>query len=172
MNENILLSGKPGCGKTTLIRKVLNEVDVIDSGGFYTQEIRRGGVRVGFKIITLDGKEGVLSHVDYGGGFRVGKYFVNTRDIDEFAVGSILDSLNKELIVIDEIGKMELFSREFMGAVLKALDTKRVFGSITLWKNPFVEGIKKRGDVEIFMVTSGNRYELVEGVIRKIKLHR
>ena len=169
MNENILLSGKPGCGKTTLIRKVLNEVDVIDSGGFYTQEIRKDGVRVGFKITTLDGREGVLSHVDYGGGFRVGKYFVNTRDIDEFAVGSILDSLDKGLIVIDEIGKMELFSREFRGAVLKALDTGRVFGSITLWKNPFVEEIKKRRDVEIFMVTSGNRDSLVEELVERIK---
>ncbi|MEA3254993.1 MAG: nucleoside-triphosphatase [Candidatus Altiarchaeota archaeon] len=169
MKGNILLSGKPGCGKTTLIRKVLNEVDVIDSGGFYTQEIRKGGVRVGFKITTLDGREGVLSHVDYGGGFRVGKYFVNTQDIDEFAVGSILDSLSKGLIVIDEIGKMELFSREFGGAVLKALDTKRVFGSITLWKNPFVEGIKKRRDVKIFMVTSGNRNSLVEELVERIK---
>lgn len=169
MNKNILLTGKPDCGKTTLIRKVLEGLTEIDSGGFYTQEIRKGKVRVGFKITTLEGKTGVLAHVDYKGRFRVGKYFVNIQDIDEIGVKSILNSLKRDLIVIDEIGKMELFSEKFRDAVLRALDTGRVLGTIRLGGDSFVEGIKGRDDVEIILVTLGNRDFLVDEVIRKIK---
>ena len=107
--------------------------------------------------------------MDYKGRFRVGKYFVNIEDIDEIGVKSILDSLKKDLIVVDEIGKMELFSEKFRDAVLRALDTGRVLGTIRLGKDPFVEGIRGRRDVEIILVTLENRDFLVDEVIRKIK---
>ena len=100
MRSNILLTGKPRVGKTTIVKKVLKGLTEINAGGFYTEEIKERGVRVGFKIKTLDGKEGILSHVDHKGRFRVGKYFVNINDLDEIAVKSITDSLNKDLILL------------------------------------------------------------------------
>jgi nucleoside-triphosphatase len=169
MDKNILLTGKPGCGKTTLIRNVLEGLTGTNAGGFYTQEIRGGGGRVGFKINTLDGKEGVLAHVDYKGRFRVGKYFVNIDDIDEIGVKSILDSLKKDLIIIDEIGRMELFSEKFRDVTLMALGTGRVLGTIMLGSDPFVEGIKEREDVEIIPVTLKNRDFLVGEIIRGVR---
>ncbi|MFQ6001621.1 MAG: nucleoside-triphosphatase, partial [Anaerolineae bacterium] len=72
----ILLAGRPGVGKTTVIKQVVEMLGG-EAGGFYTEEIRQGGRRLGFKIITLEGEEGVLAHVDIKGAPRVSKYGVN-----------------------------------------------------------------------------------------------
>src|SRR5947207_13000927 len=64
VKPKVLLTGRPGCGKTTLIKRVVNEL-ALPAGGFYTEEIREHGQRFGFKIITLDGKEAVFAHVDF-----------------------------------------------------------------------------------------------------------
>jgi len=128
MAENILLTGPPGAGKTTLIMRVIEKIKNMGVGGFYTEEIREKGVRTGFKILTLDGNEGILSHVDHDSRVRVGRYRVNIDDLENIAVKSILDSLGKDTIIIDEVGRMELVSEKFRDAVMKALDTGRVLG--------------------------------------------
>ena len=76
MRQVILSTGDPGCGKTTLIQHVLAELSV-PAGGFYTQEVREGGTRKGFEIITLDGRRAILAHVNIRGPKKVGKYGVN-----------------------------------------------------------------------------------------------
>jgi nucleoside-triphosphatase len=166
--KNILLTGPPRVGKTTLIMKALAKLKEKDSGGFYTEEIREKGVRVGFRILTLDGMEGILSHVDYRGGVRVGRYGVNLIDLEEVGVKSILDSLEKDVVVIDEIGKMELFSGKFRDAVMKALDTGKVLGTIKLGIDEFTEEIRMRKDVETIEVTFQNRDTLADRLIEKI----
>ena len=85
MSRVILLTGRPGCGKTTLIRRVLANYRG-DAGGFYTQEIREGGVRKGFEIITLDGDRGILAHVDFPGKQRVGKYRLDPDTFERLAI--------------------------------------------------------------------------------------
>jgi nucleoside-triphosphatase len=124
---NVLLTGKPGVGKTTIIKKVVEGRE--NAGGFYTEEIR-DRYRKGFKIMTLDGEEGILAHVDIKNRRTVGKYGVNTPDIDAIAVKSVEESLDREIIVIDEIGKMELYSEKFRDILGKALDTGNVLGTI------------------------------------------
>ncbi len=163
--KNILLTGKPGCGKTTLIKQIIEELG-LDAGGFYTLEIRRGGKREGFKIITLDGKEGLLAHVNIRSPYRVSKYGVDIKNLEEIGVKSILDALEKnKVIVIDEIGKMELFSEQFRNAVLAALDSQsKVLATIMLAANPFADEIKKRQDVKIFYLTPENRKKVKEEI--------
>jgi len=165
---NILLTGKPGIGKTTLVRKVVEQLGNIKAGGFYTQEIRENSVRVGFRITTLDGRRGILAHVNHKGKFRVGKYGVNLGDIDEIAVSSILNSLDRDLILIDEIGKMELYSEKFKEVVVKALETGRVLGTIRLGRDEFTNEIKKRNDTRIIEVTLENRDPLVEELVQTL----
>jgi len=110
----ILLTGGPGIGKTTIIKKWISEI-YKEAGGFYTEEIREKGKRIGFKIKTINGKEGILSKIG-SGKHNVGKYTVNIDIFEEIGVKALEDALkNKEVkyIVIDEIGKMELFSEKF-----------------------------------------------------------
>jgi len=163
--KNILLTGKPGCGKTTLIKQIIEELG-LDAGGFYTLEIRRGGKREGFKIITLDGKEGLLAHVNIRSPYRVSKYGVDIKNLEEIGVKSILDALEKnKVIVIDEIGKMELFSEQFRNAVLAALDSQsKVLATIMLAANPFADEIKKRQDVKLFYLTPESRKKVKEEI--------
>ena len=105
-----LLTGSPGAGKTSIIREAIAAIRA-SAGGFYTQEIRAGGTRQGFKIITLEGKDAVLSHVSFSSPHRVSKYGVDIETLDRIGVTALSQAIeNNDVIVIDEIGKMELFS--------------------------------------------------------------
>jgi nucleoside-triphosphatase len=170
MVKNIFITGKPSCGKTTLIIEILEELK-LKVGGFYTKEIREKGVRKGFKIISLDRKEGILAHVSIKSPYKVSKYGVNVKDLEEIGVKSILNAQKEnKIIVIDEIGKMELFSEEFKKAVLKALESKnKVLGTIKMTKDSFTDKIKKRKDVKIFYLQKENREKVKEEIKRLLK---
>ena len=73
-SKNVLLTGPPGCGKTTVIRRVIDGPADCRLAGFYTEEIRQQGGRVGFRAVGLSGASTVLAHVDFHGPARVGKY--------------------------------------------------------------------------------------------------
>ncbi len=163
--KNILLTGRPGVGKTSIIREVTNSLK-LDAGGFYTKEIREGGVRKGFEIITLNGRKGILAHIDCRSPYRVSKYGVNIKDLEEIAAPAIKDALkNKEWIIIDEIGRMELYSPRFCSLVKKALDSeKRVLGTIQARHNEFLDSIRRREDTKIVEVTFENRRKIVKEI--------
>jgi nucleoside-triphosphatase THEP1 len=155
--KNILFTGPPRCGKSTLIEKIVQKID-IPTSGFFTREIRERGRRVGFSINTLDQKQGVLAHVQMKSRYRVGKYGVNLADIDEIAVPSMVPATPGSLIVIDEIGKMECFSERFKKTLLQVLDSDHpVIGSIAVKGNRFIQKIKERPDVLLVTVTPKNR---------------
>jgi len=163
--KNILITGKPGVGKTTLIRKLIEDLN-LDAGGFYTQEIRIGGKRVGFKIITLDGEESILAHVDIKSPYRVSKYGVNIDGLEKVGVESIWRALEEnDVIVIDEIGKMELFSKSFREAVNSALNSNKItLATILLAPNLYTDKIKGRDDVKLFCLNPENREKIKEEI--------
>jgi len=162
MKKNILFTGRPGVGKTTVIMKLISGVEGVD--GFYTEEIREKGERKGFRIVTLRGKKGILAHKDLHSSYRVGKYGVNIEDLENIAGRSIILALSddkKKIVLIDEIGRMELYSPKFQEAVIKALESpKRVIATIQDKHNRFTDAIRKREDVELIEVTSENRKRL------------
>jgi len=162
MSKNILVTGPPRCGKSTLIERVVGRIHK-PMTGFFTREIRERGQRVGFSITTLDGKMGVLAHQDMRGRYKVGKYGVNLDDIDEIAVPSMIPAQADDIVVIDEIGKMECFSPLFCRTLLRTLDSENpVIGSIAQKGGTFIQQIKERGDVSLVQVTERNRDELVD----------
>ena len=115
MQSNILISGRPGIGKSTVIQKIIESLGSERAGGFWSGEIRQAGRRVGFSINTLYGLNGILAHVDFTTGPRVGKYRVNVSDIDNIAVPSMISAREAgKIIIIDEIASMELFSTKFI----------------------------------------------------------
>jgi len=158
--NNILFTGPPGCGKTTLIKRIVQELQT-PTTGFITKEIREKGKRVGFTINTLDGKEAILAHINVSGQYRVGRYRVVLESIESVAVPSMITKNMNESVVIDEIGKMECFSSLFKKTVLDVLDKSNVvIGSISLRGDQFIKRIKGRSDVLVVEVSEKNRDDL------------
>eukprot|EP00877_Chromochloris_zofingiensis_P011430 jgi/Chrzof1/6540/Cz19g00120.t1 len=173
---HIFLTGQPGVGKTTLVRQVLSQLQQQHPAlnppglarGFYTEEVRGQGGRVGFDIVTLDHQRAPLARVGTlpQGAAAVGKYVVNVPSFESLALPALQLQPDTRLYVIDEVGKMELFSHAFYPAVEALLNTSAiVYGTMPTAKYgrhiPEVELIKARPDVEIITVTRQNRDSLV-----------
>ena len=165
--KNILITGRPGIGKTTIIEKVLSGLKGIKMQGFFTREIKEGGARTGFKIITLEGEEGLLAHVNIKSRYQVSKYKVNIKDIERLIILSLIPNKSSQLIVFDEIGRMELFVPQFKDVLLQILDSEKpVFGTIQQKAEPFVDMVKNRGDVKLFKVDLENRDILPQRILQ------
>ncbi len=172
MPKNMLLTGIPGIGKTTLIRNVLSLLGRESATGFYTEEIREQGTRRGFRIRTLSGDEGILAHIDVKSPYRVSKYGVNVLEFERVAIPAITggSGATARIVVIDEIGKMECFSEAFKKSVVAALDSdKTVLATIALHGDAFVESLKKRPDVTLIRITETNRDQLPKAVADELR---
>ena len=170
MNQkrNIFLTGAPSSGKTTVIKKVIKSLDY-PANGFYTEEEKIAGKRVGFLMKTLEGKSGYLAHQDIKSEFNIRRYGVSMENIESIAVLSITP-INSNIIILDEIGKMECFSASFKEAVINVLDALNVvIGTITLGGGDFIQKIKERDYIEIMEVTMENRNLLPEVILSKVQ---
>jgi nucleoside-triphosphatase len=161
-----ILTGASGTGKTTVLQKVVDDLKKrgINVGGMVSREARKSGVRVGFEVLDIvNGKQGWLSHINQNSGPQVGKYRVNLQDLDDIGVQAILEATQKsQMIVIDEIGPMELYSEKFKHAVNAAFESGKPVLAIVHAKasDPLIALIKQREDAEVFTVTGANRDEL------------
>jgi len=155
-----LLTGRPGTGKTTVIRQAIAGAE-IKVGGFYTEDIRNDddGTRQGFSITALNGQNATLAHVDNRSRYRVGKYGVDITALNDVGVAAVERALEEsDLIVIDEIGRMELLSPRFREAVLKAVDSgKKVLATILLNPHPFTDEVKRHPNAKVVELTRANR---------------
>jgi len=132
------------------------------AGGFYTEEIRSQGTRLGFSLVTLDGKRAVLSHVNFNKRYRVGKYGVDIDSLDRVGVSALQRAIGQcDLVVIDEIGKMELLSANFSATVRQIISSgKKVLGTIMLDSNPWADDIKRQPQVKVMELTRTNRRQV------------
>lgn len=167
----ILLEGRPGVGKTTVARRV---ADLIRSagvvlGGFVTEELCEGRRRVGFTVETLDGERAVLAHVDLAGPPRVGKYGVDLAAFERLALPTLARADEAEVLVIDELGKMELASAAFRAAVADLFGRPvRILATAQAARHPFTDELKGRADVETIRVSAANRVELPARLAERI----
>ena len=166
MNQVYLLTGKPGTGKTTLIKQAIAGMRE-KAGGFYTEEIRRGGVRQGFRLVTLGGEETILAHVDIHSPYRIGKYGVDTDSLDKVGVSALNQAVKeRQVVVVDEIGKMELFSANFRETAWQTVNSgKKVLGTIMFKANPWADAIKRQPQVNLVEVTRVNRQRVLEELL-------
>ncbi|MEM2419717.1 MAG: NTPase [Candidatus Bathyarchaeia archaeon] len=169
----LLLTGSPGVGKTTLLLKVADALKTkgYRVGGMVSREVRVGGTRIGFEIIDLaSGKRGWLAHVNQKTGPQVGKYRVNLADLDGVGAEAILKAVKEcDVVAIDEIGPMELFSEKFRRAVQEAFESGKIVVGVVHWKarDKLVYAVKAHPDTEIFTVTFENRDKLPQKVVDK-----
>ncbi len=156
--KNLLFTGKPGIGKTTLIKHIIKNLPV-KGWGFYTEEIREKGGRVGFKVVDLQGNEGILAHVKIKSKFKVSKYGVDLRFFEKIVIPVMEEGMKEGgVIIIDEIGKMELFSVKFRKTLFQILSSPvPVIGTILQKYHTVGEEIKKRKDVKVIELTERNR---------------
>jgi len=174
--KNILLTGRPKAGKSTLVLKVVETLkkEGCLPGGFYTMEVREGESRIGFNINTLEGKTGILARVGLESSYRLGKYGIDMEQFEEIALAALEYAIEKrEIIIIDEIGYMELKSRRFRDLVLMALDSEKpVLATVMKNRFDFPDSIKARDDTEVIRVRVDNRDILVDkitGSLKKLK---
>jgi len=166
-SEKILLTGLPGCGKTTAVIKIVESLKGIPVAGFYTEEIRQNETRTGFRWRRLDGREGILAGVDIKSRFRVGRYGVDVAGFDKFVV-PVLDTerTDADIFVIDEIGKMECFSQKFVDAVRRLFTSREsVLATVAKKGAGFIEEVKTYPNVKLFNLTGQNRDKTVAEVI-------
>lgn len=177
MWSNLLLSGPPRVGKTTLVQKIIRKLPKgVEVAGFFTEEIKEGGRRQGFKVITTEGTEGVFAHYSFTGKERVGKYGVDIATFEKIAVSAMEEALSRErtkVLVVDEIGKMELFSKKFRETLLRALESpKVVMAAVGIQRDAFTEAVRRRPDAKIFEVTKGNRDDLPETILKVLSVSK
>jgi nucleoside-triphosphatase len=155
-----LLTGPPGVGKTSVIRQAVTR---LAAGGFYTEEMRESGGRQGFRLVTLDGRSAMLAHIELKSPYRVGKYGVDVASLEQVGVAALRRAIQEyPVVVIDEIGKMELFSEAFRQAVLEALESgKKVLGTIMLKPHPWADEIKRRPEVNLVWLSRDNRQQVL-----------
>lgn len=170
MAAKILITSRPGVGKTTLVKRIVESLP--EAAGFYTEEIRERGVRKGFNLVSLSrppqpvgrGAVAPLSHVDFKGPHNVGKYGVDVEGFEGF-----LDELSLQdagLVVIDEIGKMECLSEKFRILIKEILRSdKTVVATIAKKGTPFIEELKKLPGIRLIKMTEENR----EALLKEIK---
>jgi nucleoside-triphosphatase len=159
--KNILLTGPPGCGKTTVICRLIDRLSDLRLAGFYTQELREQGQRVGFEAVALSEKRATLAHVGFKSKYKVGKYGVEPGRLEEL----IQAEFNRpaDTWVVDEIGKMELFCPAFVAVVPRLLDGPvPVVVTVALNGRGLIATVKARKDVRLVHVTNDNRDSLPE----------
>lgn len=174
MPNNLLVTGKPGSGKTTLVVRLAQGLaaDGFKAAGFVTEEIREGSVRRGFKVRELGGNEAVLAHVDYKGKPRVGRYGVDVRAFEGIALQALRTGKEADLLVVDEIGRMEMASSSFRSALVELMDScLPVLATIHMGKDDFTTSILERGDITLYHVATAARdglLEVIGGAVREM----
>jgi nucleoside-triphosphatase len=170
----LLLTGTPGCGKTTVLERVAEHLGDLRLAGFLTRELREHGQRVGFEAIGLGGRRVILAHVRFWSLVSVGRYGVEP--------DRLVPLINEEMVrprgttvdiyLIDEIGKMECHCPEFIEAVSQLLQGPvPLVATIALRGVGFIAEVKKRPEVQIVEVTNGNRQTLPEQIAAWVKQH-
>ncbi len=161
----LLLTGVPGIGKTTLVRRVAAQLQQHRIGGFYTEEIRSSGQRQGFRLVTFNGEEGIIAHVDFSHHYSVGKYGVDVAAIDRFAETSLAITNDIDVYLIDEIGKMECMASRFvtnMEALLRS--DKTLLATVGKKGSGLIEKVKHWPASQLWEITHDNRDALVTEV--------
>ena len=168
----ILLTALPRTGKSTAIHKIIHMLGSKNCGGFFTEEIREDGERVGFMIKTLSGKNGLLSHININSEYKISKYGVDIKTFESLAIDELTNSINDDnikYIIIDEIGPMQLFSQKYKNILIELLHSKKqVIGTVFMNSYEWLDDFKKNDEIKLIEITFENRNELPLEIVKMV----
>ena len=166
----IFVTGDPGCGKTTAVRRVVERLALLPMTGFLTEEVRENGARTGFRGVTLDGKVFTLARAEAAGDFRVGPYGVMLGELEAVGVPALRPGPDTRLVVLDEVGKMEAFSAPFREAVMDLLaGPVPVLGTVAVHGVGFVKKVRHDPRITLVRMTRASREAIVGDLLRRLK---
>ena len=167
----ILLEGRPGSGKTTAARRLVERLRAanVPTTGFTTEEIREGKRRVGFRVEAVVGPRATLAHVAFSGPPRVGKYGVDLEAFERVALPALEAPDPRGVVILDELGKMELASAAFREAVEALFEgDSTVVATVQVFRHPMTDALKARPDVEVVRISTRNRDSLPDELARRV----
>jgi nucleoside-triphosphatase len=174
MQKNIIITGEPKSGKSTLLVNIIK--DIPNTVGIVTKEIRKDDTRVGFEIESHANHKAILAHVETETKHKVSKYFVNVENLESM-LPEISIFKKEDVLYLDEIGQMQLFSKEFKKITLQFLDTPNTcIATLTsVYSDEFTQSIKNRNDIILIELTKENREQketFVRALLKKIEKAR
>ena len=166
----ILLTGHPGSGKTSSVRGVVERLrGRVPMTGFFTEELREGGRRVGFQGVTLDGRTFALAHVRTGGSLRVGPYGVDLEGLESIGLDALTPREPGSVVVLDEIGKMECLSEAFKTRVAQLLeDETPLIATVAAVGVGFVKRVRNTAHAKHFTMTRGESEGMAGEIARLV----
>jgi nucleoside-triphosphatase len=167
----ILLTGNPGSGKTTTLRRVVDHLrGRVGVTGFLTEEIREDGHRVGFQVVTLDGRDFLLAHVRNAGSARIGPYGIDLTGLETIGMASLEPASPETLVVVDEIGKMECLSPAFKQRVAELMDgPSPLLASVAAVGVGFVKHVKQDARAKTFTLAKGGSERMADEIVRTLE---
>lgn len=170
MRKNILITGLPKSGKSTLLKNLLRGID--KKIGFVTNEIIKDGQRTGFEIETHDCKKSILASVNFKTNFKVSRYYVDIKKLEK-TIPKVEKFNHNDLLFLDEIGQMQLFSKKFKKLALKYLDAPNtcIATLSKIYSDQLIKNIKKRSDIFLIEINKENRdkkEKYIEALLSKI----
>lgn len=171
MGNKILLSGEPRVGKTTALKKIIQQIGECNCIGFYTEEIRDEFDRVGFDCVSIDGRRKRIADVNLHSDIRMGRYGIDIETFEDFALQILNNSsTSSKIIIIDEIGTIQLLSAKFKQEINNMLTGPNcVLGTIFYNKHPDIDEIKRIPGVQIYTLTNDNRNTIIEQIFCEIQ---
>lgn len=166
----LLVTGRPGCGKTTLVLSLLNRFPN-RFVGFYTEEVRESGTRTGFTVTSVeDGKSALFASVSFKTEYRVSKYGLDIEAFERVALGQLEKALQRNRpLLLDEIGKMELFSESFRRLLNDCFSAPvPILATVHLRPHPFTDALKARRDVEVLILERPRYREVFDYITERV----
>lgn len=172
--KNILLTGRPGIGKTTIINESILRIKEhgIKIGGVSTREIRVRNIRTGFMIRDIgSGRKGIMASTDFKTGPKIGRYRIDVSTLLNIGVTAIHTAIEEaQVIIIDEIGPMELLSTEMSKIVIRAIESDQPVLGVIHWKKHglIIDKILSHPDTKVVEVRHDNRDSLASKIVDEV----
>jgi nucleoside-triphosphatase len=168
--NNILITGMPGAGKTTLIKKLCVIFKEFNPSGFFTSEILENNEITGMVIENLNGDGRILAHINLKSKYSVGKYKIDMKGFEDFLQNILLKEKKTGLYFVDEIGKLECESKKFSKLIVELLKAdKPLVATIPEKGTGLISEIKKRDDVRLFELTPHNHEQKLKELTMVIR---